>query len=626
MKGAGMSLDAATDVLSRDGLETFITDCFRSEEALASLHPQDDAALGAALRGLDAARVTGLAAALPRDRAIALYKSWLAFKGRLPEAFAVWFNLGVLLMERRNAAEAATAYRNALELRPATLEAVVNLGLCLESLGQTADAIRTWRQALPPAPMRGILHTQLARTLEEKGELREAVAELEAALFIEPDQPDLQQHWVHMRQRMAIWPAAASPFPSLPTTALEKNCGPLAALALYDDPVRQREITAAWIARKAPPPRERLAPPAGYAHDRIRLGYLSSDFCRHSVSFLMAEVLERHDRSAFEVYGYCSSRDDGSAIRQRVLGALDHHVPIRSFDDEAAARRIREDEIDILVDLNGLTKGARLGVLRWTPAPVQVSYLGFIGSVPLPELDWMLCDEITVPPERLADYAPRPLWIEGCYQANDGTPRDLPRVTREEEGLPAGAFVFACFSHHYKITPEMFGAWLDILGGAANAVLWLVDDGAESRRNLAARWQAHGLAPERLVFAPRVAPERYRARMALADLFLDTAPFNAGTVASDALRMGLPLLTLQGQAFAGRMASSLLAAMDLRELIATSLPEYVALATRIARDPGRYRPLRARVSARCWERTLGDAAGFTRRLEAALTSVRLCPA
>jgi predicted O-linked N-acetylglucosamine transferase (SPINDLY family) len=293
------------------------------------------------------------------------------------------------------------------------------------------------------------------------------------------------------------------------------------------------------------------------------------------------------------------------------------------MDDLPAAQRIRADEIDILIDLNGLTRGARLGVLRLKPAPVQITYLGYIGPVPLPELDYMLCDEITVPPEHDALYSPRPLRLPGCFQANDSREPLLPPVSRADEGLPEGAFVFACFSHHYKITETVFAAWCRILAEVPGAVLWLTDDNPQSQAALRSRAQFAGLDPARLIFAARVAPARYRARLALADLFLDTTPYNAGTVASDALRMGLPVLTQLGKSFAARMAASLLTRIGLTDCIAKDAEDYVALAVAIARTPHRHAGLRQRLADGVWQRTLGDVEGFTRTLEAALLSVRL---
>ena len=592
---------------------------------LGAAPASDQAYLGRAVVGLDLMGLVGHAEALDPAAAEQLYGLWLSAHGTEMPACAAWFNLGVARMRAANPAGAVAAYRAALRLKPDMVEAAINLGTALEAAGQTEAALGAWRAALPPAALRQVLHNQLGRLLETQGKLGPAADELRASLLISPDQPDVQQHLVHMRQRMTRWPPARLEVPGLTEAEAAANCGPLAALALYDDPALQAATGLDWINRKAPPAPEHLAPPTGYSHDRIRIGYLSTDFCRHAMSFLIAELLELHDRSRFEVYGYCASPEDGSDIRARVLAAMDHHVPIKALSDAEAAARIRADEIDILIDLNGLTRGARVGVLRWKPAPVQITYLGYIGPIPLPELDYILCDAITIPPELDAAYQPRPLRIAGCYQANDSRPPVLPAVSRAEEGLPEGAFVYSCVSHHYKITEGLFGGWCDIVAGVPGSVLWLIDDNPESRAALTARWLARGLAADRLIFAPRVDPGRYRARLALADLFVDTAPYNAGTIASDALRMGLPLLTLQGSTFAARMASSLLTAIGLDDCITTTLPDYVARAIQIGLDPALHQDLKTRLSGDAWARTLGDSAGFTRRFEAVMQQVCLRP-
>lgn len=602
------------------GDESWLEARLAAPDGLAAVPPGQMPRLARTVGALPGLRLIDLLGRHPASAA-SLAQLWLGAHPGAPESFAVWFNLGVALLQAKDAAGAAIAYGNALLLKPDLHEASINLGLALEAQGKPAEALATWRRALPADEVRRVLHMHLGRRLEEDGELEQAAAELRASLLIDPDQPDVIQHFVHLRQRTAAWPVLDPTACLVPEAELRRHAGPLGALALFDDPAMQREVGAAWIARKVPPAPEHLAPPQGYRHARIRIGYLSSDFCRHAMSFLIAEVLERHDRATFEVFGYDASPEDGSDLRARVLAAFDHHVPIGALSDEDAARRIRADEIDILVDLNGLTRGARLGVLRWKPAPVQATYLGYIGPVPLPELDWLLCDRIAIPEAMDAAYSPAPLAIEGCYQANDSQPLDLPAVTRAEEHLPEGGFVFCCHSHHYKITPGMFGAWMRIVRDVPGSVLWLIDDGAASRRNLLACWQEAGLAAERLVFAPRVDPARYRARLALADLFLDTSPYNAGTIASDALRMGLPLLTLHGRAFAGRMATSLLHAVGLPQLAAPDLEAYVSQAVALPQDPAAMAALRAHLAGDAWARTLGDAEGFTRRLEAAYRKV-----
>jgi predicted O-linked N-acetylglucosamine transferase (SPINDLY family) len=556
---------------------------------------------------------------------VAAYRSWIAANPSGPQLFAAWFNLGVELAQARDFGNAVIAYRNALLLKPDLHQAAVNLGLALEAGGQAEAALDAWQQALQPDAARITLLNHRGRLLEMRGALPEAIAALRASLLIDPQQPDVLQHWTHLRQRICAWPILETDIPGLDLEQLCLHAGPLGALALFDDVAMQARIAEAWIGRKVPAAPQRLAPASGYRHQRIRIGYLSSDFCRHAMSFLIVEALERHDRAAFEVFGYCSSPEDGSEIRRRVIAALDHHVPIGALSDEAAARRIRADEIDILIDLNGLTRGARLATLRWKPAPVQATYLGYIGPVPLPELDWMLCDGLVIPPDRAALYAPRPLPLPGLYQANDAQALALPPVSRAAEGLPPDGFVFCNFSHFYKITEAMFDAWMQILRCVPHAVLWLVADNEPGRRNLTEQARRRGIAAERLVFAARVDPARYRARLALADLFLDTTPYNAGTVASDALRMGLPLLTLAGQAFASRMAASLLTAIGLPEGVTTARADYIARAVAVATDPPLHARMRATLAGDAWQRTLGDSAGFTARLEAALRRIRLQP-
>lgn len=577
--------------------------------------------LGRAVAGLDLLGLVRLAEGASDSDGLILYEFWLAAHGVEASSCAAWFNLGVLRMKRGEALGASEAYRTALRLKPDMVEAAINLGTALEASGQVEAALGAWRAALPPPAMRQVLHNQLGRVMEVQGRLGPAAEELRASLLLAPHQPDVQQHLVHLRQRMTAWPVTALDVPSVSEMEAAFHCGPLASLALWDDPKLQADGAADWIARKTPPAPERLAPAFGYRHDRIRIGYLSTDFCRHAMSFLIAELLELHDRTKFEVYGYDASPEDGSDIRARVLGALDHHVPIHGLSDEAAARAMVADEIDVLIDLNGLTKGARLGILRWKPAPVMATYLGYIGPVPLPELDYILCDDVTIPPELEAAYQPKPLRIAGCYQANDGRKPDLPPVSRAAEGLPEDAFVFTCMSHHYKLTETMWDSWCRIVAASPGSVLWLVDDNPESKAALTARWAAAGLAADRLIWAGRVDPDRYRARLALADLFLDTHPYNAGTIASDALRMGLPLVTLQGRAFAARMASSLLTAVGMPEGIARTQADYEARAIGFATDPVLHARVKAHLGGGAWDRSLGRASDFTARFEAAISSV-----
>lgn len=558
---------------------------------------------------------------------IRIYGDWIAAQPSGTQGlYAAWFNLGTELSHAGLLPGAQQAYCNALALKPDLHVAAVNLGLLLERQGQPDAALRVWQDACQPDEARTALLNQRARLLEVTGCLAEAAELLRASLLTRHDQPDAVQHWLHLRQKMCQWPVLTDAIPGLSRQDLVAWSGPLGALALTDQVSTQRDVAAAWIGRKTQPAPVRLAPPEGYRHDRIRVGYLSSDFCSHAMSYLIAELFERHDRTLFEVFAYCSSIEDGSPIRARVIAAFDHFVTVKALSDEAAARRIRQDEIDVLIDLNGLTLGSRLQILRWRPAPVQATYLGFIGPVPLPELDYMLCDDFVVPAAAAPDYRPEPLYVATMYQANDSKRAIGAAMTRADAGLPEGRFVFCCFSNHYKITEEVFADWMAILRQAGGSVLWLVDDNPWSRANLRQAALVAGIDPSRLVFAGRIDPAAYMVRLTLADLFLDTFPYNAGTIASDAIRMGLPLLTLAGQSFASRMAARLLRAIGADEGIATSHGDYVATAVALAADAGRHAAYRSRFTPGAWAETIGDIAGFTRRFEAALRRVHRQPA
>jgi len=555
---------------------------------------------------------------------IDLYRNWIALQGSGGhQAHAAWFNLGAEWGHAGDIENAILAYRTALALRPDFAPAAINLGLLLERRGDPKQALDCWRVALQADESRIMLINQRARLLEQLVRLDEAEAEMRSSLEIQPDQPDVIQHWLHIRQRMCQWPILTDTIRGLSRADLMANCGPLAALALTDQVAVQAQVAADWIERKIPPAPEHLAPAGGYHHERIRVGYMSSDFCSHAMSYLIAELFERHDRSRFEIHGYCTSPEDGSAIRKRVIAAFDHFTIIKTMSDEAAARAIRADEIDILIDLNGLTTGTRMAILRWRPAPIQATYLGFIGPVPMPELDFLLCDEFVIPPAFAALYQPTPLYVAPNYQANDRKRVIGDPMSRQAAGLPDDRFVFCNFSNHYKITEAMFGAWMEILRRVEGSILWLVADNKWSCDNLRARATGVGVDPDRLLFGGRVAPDKYMARLALPDLFLDTSPYNAGTIASDAIRMGLPMVTLSGESFASRMAARLLRAIGADAGITESLDQYVEAAVALATQPELLARYRSVFTEANWAATIGDIATFTFHYEESLIQIEL---
>jgi predicted O-linked N-acetylglucosamine transferase (SPINDLY family) len=337
------------------------------------------------------------------------------------------------------------------------------------------------------------------------------------------------------------------------------------------------------------------------------------------VPFLLAGVLEHHDRSKFETYGVSLGPNDRSAMRARLENAFTHFLDVPNLPDAEIAGLLRVHEIDIAIDLNGYTAGARPGILGRRAAPVQVNYLGYPGTMGADAIDYIIADRVLIPPEHRQFYSEQVVWLPDTYQANDSSRVLLSPPSRAEMGLPEDTFVFCCFNANHKILPDSFGRWMTILRGTANTVLWLLEDNAAAAANLRIAAQAHGVAPERLVFAAHERPDRHLARIALADLVLDSLPYGAHTTSSDALWAGVPVLTLLGATFAGRVAASLLSAIGIPELITQSAEEYQTLACELAQNRDFYATFRSRLARNRETMPLFDTNRMTRNLEAAYT-------
>jgi predicted O-linked N-acetylglucosamine transferase (SPINDLY family) len=349
---------------------------------------------------------------------------------------------------------------------------------------------------------------------------------------------------------------------------------------------------------------------------RLRIGYLSNDFYEHATSYLLAHVLELHDRGRFEIFLYSYGPDDRSPMRRRIEAAAERFVEMREMSARAMAERIRADAIDILVDLKGYTFGSRPEVLAWRAAPVQASFLGYPGTLGTPVVDYLITDPIVTPPEAAADYDEKFAYLPDCYQPNDrkrpiGTP-----MSRAECGLPERGFVFCCFNNTYKITPQMFDIWCRLLAQVEGSVLWLLDANLQAKDTLRAEARARGVDPARLIFAPTLPLAQHLARLANADLVLDTLPYNAHTTASDALWAGVPVVTCPGETFASRVAASLLHAAELSELVAASLEEYASIALRLAQEPSALAARRDKLRSRRSTCALFDSERYARNLEA----------
>ena len=560
-----------------------------------------------------------------------LYRFWLGLNGSSPQAAGVWFYLGVLLRNLQDTAGAVQAYEQALRLAPGLWQVGYNLGLSHEAQGQSERALQVWQagvdhlqqQALQGAPdpmAQAQLLMQMGRHLEERDPPR-AMAALEASLRLlpEPD-PGAAQHFLGLRRRMCLWPVVPEWLQQAhPQQDFRLQMGPFMALAETDDPVLLGQVVRSFLATKAPAPQP-LPPAPGYRHERLRIGYLSADFRWHAVSMLMAEVFELHDRQRVEVFGIDYSDPAPSPMRQRGVAAFDHHVPVHSLSDAQVAQRIRELEIDVLIDLTGLTASSRYGILGYRAAPVQVNYLGFPGSSHVPGVTHILVDRTLVPPELAHTLSEEPLYLRS-FQANDRQRQIGGPLTRAQCGLPEEATVFCAFNNNHKFTPELWQVWMRILQRTPGSVLWIATALPQVVPHLQAQAERHGVDPQRLVFAPKVLPDLYLARMQCADLFLDTRPFGAGTTASDALWAGLPVLTCPGRSFASRMAASVLTAAGLPELIAPDLQAYEDLAVALAQDRTRLSALRQKLAEGRSQCALFDTPAFVKDLEDTLIAV-----
>ena len=552
------------------------------------------------------------------DAAVDLYRQWIESG---PEAMrhVACFNLGTLLGALSRTDEAEAAYRQAVALQPNFPHARLNLGHLLERGGQPDNALVQWRAVIDAGAAPDLqVHAwnNLGRLLETLRRYPEAEAALRESLLLDPNQPSVVQHYVHLRQKQCAWPVY-QPVGEVGPNRLVQGTSLLAMMSASDDPALQL-LSATRFAHERVPKAQPVAlhqamPPRT---GKIKIGYLSGDLHMHAVGLLTPELFELHDRDKFEVWAFCWTPESEMPQRKRILKAMDHHVRLGGVDDATAAKLIAQAGIDVLVDLQGLTSGARPAILGYRAAPVQISYLGLPGTSGLPGVDWILADDYVMPPELEPYCTEKPLRLPHCYQVSDRQREVAPRPQRSTYGLPEDQFVFCSFNNNFKFTPEVFGAWMRILQQVPRSVLWLLADNDTARENMLRQADAHGVDRSRLLFAPRVAPPEYLARFQCADLVLDTFPYNAGTTASDALWMGTPILTLSGRSYISRMAGSLLTAVGLPELATTSLADYERLAVVLGRQPARVQSYKRYLAEHGRSSPLFDLPQIVRDIEA----------
>lgn len=508
---------------------------------------------------------------------------------RAPADAGIRLSLGAALLDAGRAAEAATALEEARGLGLASGEVWDNLGIARRTLGDEEGAMAAFEAAVAAAPR---LTPALANLLNAR---------------------QLACAWDGME---ALEQALIA---NIETEGGDPRLPPFIALAMPTTPAQQLANARRWARAMLPPPVARVAVPR--RRGRLRVGYLSSDFREHPTGRLMAGLFEAHDRDAFEIHAYSYGKDDGSALRARIRAAFDAWHDVDDLSDRAVAGQIRADGIDILVDRKGLTRGARLGILAERPAPVQVHYMSFPGTMGYDAIDGIIADDVVIPPGEEAFFHERVWRLPRCYFVNDGRRALPPTDPRAAHGLADDALVLACFNQPYKITRPFFSIWMDALAAAPAAVLWLLAPGAAQRRNLAREAEAHGIDPARLVFAPPLPHDAHMARVACADLTLDTLPVGQHTTACDALWVGVPMLTCRGATFVGRVGASLLGAVGMGALVTETPAVYRERLLSLVREPAQLVPWRGHLEAQRAALPLFDTAGFVGDWEALLLRI-----
>ena len=598
---------------------TVLGELKRPAEALARF----DRAL--AIRPDHAEALNNRAAALQAlnryEEALASFDRVLAIKPDFVEALS---NRGAALGALKRHVEAVASCDRALAIKPDYVEALYNHGNALLALDRHKEALAIYDRALAIKPdyadvlnNRGILLQALRRH-------DEAIADFERTLSVDPGRKYVRGKLLHSKMHCCVWDAFEETAAQLArdVQAGKQSIMPLELIAVSESAADQLRCSQIFVQDGYPPSSSPVWQGEHYRHDKIRVAYLSADFHDHATACLMAGLFELHDRKRFETIAIAFGPDKPSEMRRRLEAAFDRFIDVRRKSDREAASMLHEMEVDIAVDLKGFTADSRTGIFALRPAPIQVNYLGFPGTMGAEYIDYILADRWVVPEEQQQYYTEKVVYLPDSYQVNDSKRRIGERTpTRAEAGLPETGFVFCCFNNNYKITPFMFDIWMRLLRQVEGSVLWLVEGNAAVVRNLRREAEKRGVSPDRLIFAPRAKPEDHLARHRLIDLFLDTLPYNAHTTASDALWVGVPIVTCLGSTFAGRVAASLLHAVGLPELITHSLEDYEALAFRLANDKSMLAAIKAKLAQNRAAFPLFNTDRFRRNIEKAYVTM-----
>ena len=533
-----------------------------------------------------------------------------------PDYADAHYNIGNAFKDQGQLEEAREAYKKVLAINPVYAEAHNNTGNVLKDQGKLKEAIVSFEKALSLKHDYAEPYFNIGDALNENGKLEEAVEAYTRALSIKPANVYLAQK-LHTQAHMCDWLAMNEDLPSLKALGIEGQAvSPFTVLSLEDVPERHRlrsELYARenFLQKPLPSPGMPSKKP-----DKLRIGYFSTDYREHPVAYLIAKVLEQHNRNEFEVFGYSLHGNQQFEIRQRLINSFDRFLDVQKLSNKDIACKARQDGIDIAIDLNGYTQNARTKIFAYRAAPIQINYLGFPGTTGADFMDYIVADRHIIPPENQKYFNEKILYLPNTYMPTDND-RELSNrhMTRRDMGLPEDAFVFCCFNNNYKITSSEFDIWMRLLNKVEGSVLWLRQSNQWSELNIKKEAQRRKVDPERVVFAGSVPVAEHLARQRLADLFIDTFSFNAHTTATEALWTGLPVVTKMGQGFAARVAGSLLNSVGLPELITKNEHDYEMLILELATNQSKLSKIRKKLAANLLEQPLFDTEQYTKHIE-----------
>ncbi len=592
---------------------------------------------------------------LNAEEAISAYERALALA---PQLSQTWMNIGRVLMTQGRLDRASDCFLRAECLAPELADATIefanvaqklrrtndvvaamqrlqtkypdnfmvsnNLGVIYLDLGRLDEALACFENANRIHPRSPMIISNIGAVAELQGRYKEALERYRQARDLMPDSSSILARVLHVSQHQCEWSGIDLLFKEIIQIIREGKFEGVNPFSLITIPginrIDQLNCSKAFCEERLGYLKPMILPPVSPSQrqrTRIKVGYVSSDLYDHATSWLIAEVIELHDRSKFEIVAYSYGPSPETPTRTRLKKSFDRFVDVRQISDEQAAHIIRSDVIDVLVDLKGYTQNCRTGIFALRPAPVQINYLGFPGTLGADFIEYIIADDLVIPKCMEDGYSEKILKLPGCYQPNDRK-RALPTApSRAEAGLPAEGFVFCSFNNVYKITPDVFDVWCRLLRETEASVVWILCSNPDAFRNLQKEAEARGVDATRLILAPRVLLPDHIARFRCADLFLDTFPCAAHTTASDSLWAGVPVVTMVGDTFASRVAASLLKAVDLLELVAKNIDEYYAIARNLSSEPFRAAALKAKLEAERDKCTLFDSQTYTRQLEAA---------